>query len=132
MLQRRSTDANGNTLWAETPLVTAARMGRLCVLDGLDRLPTGLLAPLLRLLLERELALFDGRCLVSAARHAKMCSDLRLSAAQLRARGIERIHPSFRVVALAATFRYGWKCLYAVANGRTAAIVSLFLYRHRQ
>ena len=34
LLQRRTTTQTGATVWQETPLTTAVRTGRLCVLDG--------------------------------------------------------------------------------------------------
>ena len=44
LLQRRSTDALGNTTWHPSPLVTAALHGHALVLDGVNRLPGETLA----------------------------------------------------------------------------------------
>jgi hypothetical protein len=50
LLQRRATGDDQETLWQPTPLTIAARTGRLCILDGLQRLPPGAVTALLRLL----------------------------------------------------------------------------------
>ena len=41
LLQRRTTDESGNTIWQDTPLVEAIVSGGLAVLDGVHRLPLG-------------------------------------------------------------------------------------------
>ena len=67
-VQRRSTDTKGNTVWLPTPLTDAMENGRLCILDGLDRLAVGVIAVLARLLSDREIELFDGRRFMSRVR----------------------------------------------------------------
>ncbi len=74
LLQRRATDEVGNTTWEHSPLVEAALFGKLCVLDGVDRVHTDTLAVIQRALVDRDLDLFDGT------------------------RGV--VHKNFRVVAL--------------------------------
>jgi hypothetical protein len=37
LLQRRKMLENGDTIWEDSQLVKAAKEGRLCVLDGIDR-----------------------------------------------------------------------------------------------
>ena len=75
---------------------------RSCVLDGLDRLNPGTVSVLLRLVQDRELTAFDGTRFVSPQRWQQMRRGLGLSDAQLRERGVVRVHPSFRILALAA------------------------------
>jgi MoxR-like ATPase len=101
LLQRRATDEFGATTWIPTPLTVAMREGRLAVLDGIHRLPLGTISALLRLLDEREITLFDGTSFVCPARYAEMQERLGYTDADLAARGIYRVHPSFCVLALA-------------------------------
>ena len=54
LLQRRSTGSTGSTLWEPTPLTVALQLGRLCILDGIQRLPPGSISALLRLIEDRE------------------------------------------------------------------------------
>merc|ERR1711871_1521641 len=64
LLQRRATDEKGNTFWEPSPVVTAAIEGHAVILDGLDRLSGDTLAILQRLIVDREIELFDGTRLV--------------------------------------------------------------------
>lgn len=102
LLQRRSTSPAGETVWLDSPLVTALRRGRLVVLDGVHRLSPGTLAALGRLLEDREVALFDRTRFVRWDRFHALRRRLDVSAAELNARGVFAIAPSFRVLALAA------------------------------
>jgi hypothetical protein len=79
LLQRRTTTSAGDTAWLPTPLTTAVATGRLCILDGLDRLSGGTLSVLLQLTQERELTMFDGSRFVSADRYARMRRQLGLT-----------------------------------------------------
>ena len=101
LLQRRTTGEEKETLWQPTPLAIAVRTGRLAILDGVNRLPPGTISALLRLVEDREITLFDGSRYVRPDRYARMMADLSLSEAELTARGIFMVHPSFRIVALA-------------------------------
>jgi len=49
LLQRRTTSSTGDTVWENTPLVSAAVAGGLVILDGVDRLAPSTLAILQRL-----------------------------------------------------------------------------------
>uniref|UniRef100_A0A182RBI3 von Willebrand factor A domain-containing protein 8 n=1 Tax=Anopheles funestus TaxID=62324 RepID=A0A182RBI3_ANOFN len=99
LLQKRTTRLNGDTVWQDSPLLLAALAGHAIVLDGIHRLHHSTLGILHRLVHDRELQLYDGRRLLSHERY------VRLQAAQpdldLTARGILRIHPGFRIIALA-------------------------------
>ena len=92
LLLRRSTDAQGNTVWETSSLLNAALDGRLVVLDGIHRLEKDTLGVLHSLLCHREIDLADGRRLL---RHD------RAGVAEQHDPGILRIHPAFRVLALA-------------------------------
>lgn len=88
LLQRRATDENGDTVWINSPLVTAAIRGEICVLDGVHRLGPGTLSVLQQLVHDRQAQLCDGRLL----------SFENQSGDALK---VVPIHPNFRVVALA-------------------------------
>lgn len=101
LLQRRATadaaDKGGSgsggsgstTIWADSPLVAAARRGAVCVLDGVHRLHPDTLASLARLVQDRAVELYDGTRLVRPGTGVGE-GDGRVVA----------IHPSFRIVAL--------------------------------
>lgn len=62
LVQRRSTDDAGNTLWECSPVVSAALGGHVLVLDGIDRIAGDTLAVLQRLCHDRELDMCVCRC----------------------------------------------------------------------
>jgi len=101
LLQRRSTDAAGNTTWRRSPLLEAAARGEVAVLDGVHRLARGMLYSAVgRLLHDRELELADGSRFVSPQHFERLLSD-GLSPQDLEKCRIYRVHPSFRVLATA-------------------------------
>ena len=102
LLQRRSTDENGATVWVDSEPVKAAMSGDLLILDNIHRLPPGTLAATLgRLLTDRELQLPDGRRLLPQARYDALVGSGELSADEIR--GLVAVHPAFRVLATAET-----------------------------
>ncbi|CAG5105530.1 Oidioi.mRNA.OKI2018_I69.chr1.g2207.t1.cds [Oikopleura dioica] len=101
LLQQRVTDDKGDTIWRYSPLVNAAIEGRIAIIDGLDRLFPGTLALLNRLTQDREISLHDGTRLVSAETFAEMLSEQKISPAELNEKGINEIHPAFKIIALA-------------------------------
>lgn len=101
LLQRRGTLPNGDTIWEDSTLIRAALLGRIAVLDGIEQMIPGTLATLQELVIDRECRLPDGRRLVSKERFDEICRRERLSAQDLKARNVEIIHPSFRIIALA-------------------------------
>ncbi|EOD41131.1 hypothetical protein EMIHUDRAFT_199335 [Emiliania huxleyi CCMP1516] len=81
---------------------TAALAGDLCVLDGIHRLRPDGLASLHQLLLDGEATLHDGTRLLRAGHFDALRERLGLTAQQLAdSCSVRRVHPSFRVVALA-------------------------------
>ncbi len=76
LFQRRATDAQGNTRWEDSPLVTAARHGRLAILDGVHRLAPDTLNVLQRIVQDREVELFDGTKLRSKDRVGKCVANI--------------------------------------------------------
>jgi von Willebrand factor A domain-containing protein 8 len=101
LLQRRTTSDRGETIWQDTPLVSALRHGRLAVLDGIHRLPAGTVGILLRLVADREITLFDGTRFVRHDRYLRMQTEYSLTREQLDQRRILPIHPAFRLIVTA-------------------------------
>ncbi len=80
------TDHAGNTGWQDSPLIQAARQGKLVVLDNLAALPGDTLAAVLApLATDRELALPDGSRLVRSSDGSP---------------NTVVAHPAFRIIAL--------------------------------
>ena len=93
LLQQRATDAAGDTVWTDTPLVTAACDGGLALLDGMHRVEPSTLSVIARLAQDRECALNDGTRLVGAERYAEIAARSGLDDAGMTERGFRRIHP---------------------------------------
>jgi MoxR-like ATPase len=98
LLVRRTTDsATGETSWEESPLITAARQGDICILDGIEKLRPDVLSSLQSLATDREVSLPDGRRLVRQENIASDEPDSKVIPA----------HPSFRIVALGSLTKDG-------------------------
>ncbi|KAI8437077.1 hypothetical protein MSG28_010437 [Choristoneura fumiferana] len=100
LVQQRTTLDNGDTVWRNSALVDAALKGHLAVLDGLHRIHASTLAVLHRLVHDRELQLHDGKRLLRHDRYDELVVSGH-SERELQASGVLRIHPAFRIVALA-------------------------------
>ena len=72
LLQRRATDAYGNTRWEPSPLLRACWAGGILVLDGLHRLKPEVLVSLASLLQDGSTQLFDGERLLRVDRFAEV------------------------------------------------------------
>lgn len=109
LLQRRTTDPNGNTKWHDSPLTEAAINGELAVLDGVHRLSRGTLYSTIGpLLIDREVILPDGSRLVSPQSWERLCRK-HGSASELVVMGFRRVHPAFRCIACGEPPRFGRK-----------------------
>uniref|UniRef100_A0A2M3ZH50 von Willebrand factor A domain-containing protein 8 n=1 Tax=Anopheles braziliensis TaxID=58242 RepID=A0A2M3ZH50_9DIPT len=97
LLQKRTTRPNGDTVWQDSPLLAAALAGHAVILDGIHRLHHSTLAILHRLVHDREMQLYDGRRLLHHERYDRLVSSKEHSSAT----GLLRIHPGFRIIALA-------------------------------
>ena len=100
LLQQRALDRNGDTVWRHSPLIEGALAGDLVVLDGLQRVDSDTLAVLQPLVHDRDLTLPDTTRLLRADRFEHLMASTGASAEELAHRGIRRIHPSFRIVAI--------------------------------
>jgi von Willebrand factor A domain-containing protein 8 len=115
LLQRRTTDQQGNTIWEPSPVVEAAINGDLVVLDGLDRLSPDTLSALQRLIVDREVELFDGTRLARHNENENIHSKERVFKEEPSSSSMPtvptmptmptmptfKVHPSFRIVAVA-------------------------------
>lgn len=124
LLQQRITDDKGNTLWRPSQLVNSAKDGKLLVLDGLHRLHSSTLSVLQRLIHNREMQLFDGMRLIHSDRYDKIKRENNFSDEDMEERKILKIHPSFRIVALAETP----KIKTSKKQWLTPEVMSMFLF----
>lgn len=103
LVERRTTDSLGNTKWRVSRVVQAALDGSFVVLDGVNRLSTDSLSVLSSLIRDRELHLPDGRRLIRHDRYDALLMSTSRSAADMKAAGVLRVHPNFRLAALSIT-----------------------------
>ncbi|KAK4323774.1 hypothetical protein Pmani_005546 [Petrolisthes manimaculis] len=124
LVQQRVTGPTGDTGWQFSPLVVAALEGKMAVLDGIHRLHHGTLAVLHRLIHDRELQLYDGTRLLHPSKYDAIKTTHNLTDEDMTGLGVMRIHPTFRVVALAEPPVVG------AAQGQwlTPEALTLFLY----
>ncbi|XP_014258811.1 von Willebrand factor A domain-containing protein 8 isoform X2 [Cimex lectularius] len=99
LIQQRATLENGDTYWKNSPLVSAALEGKLAILDGLHRVHPSTLSILHRLVQDRELQLHDGKRLIKHNRYDELVQKYGQDI--IDASGYLKIHPSFRIIALA-------------------------------
>ncbi|KFB42502.1 AGAP000545-PA-like protein [Anopheles sinensis] len=129
LLQKRTTRLNGDTVWQDSPLLMAALQGHAIVLDGVHRLHHSTLAILHRLVHDRELQLYDGRRLMAHERFDRLQANQ--PDVDLAGRGLLRIHPGFRIVALAEPHQRGAGTVGAPGGAGSwisAETLSLFLF----
>lgn len=121
LIQSRNTASNGDTDWLDSSLVKAARNGWTITLDGLHRLHLSIMSILHRLIHDRELQLFDGSKLI---RHDKFeeLKALGMSEEELNSKGIFKIHPAFRIIALAEPPKLD------TSNWLTPEVLSTFMF----
>lgn len=101
LLQRRVTDDKGDTKWKDSPLIEAIKHGRLCVLDGIDRMSPDILLSLQPLIHDRMLFLFDGSRYIGHNQYTTLLQHV--SKEELTKRKIYPIHPDFRIVSIGQT-----------------------------
>uniref|UniRef100_F1KQG7 VWFA domain-containing protein n=1 Tax=Ascaris suum TaxID=6253 RepID=F1KQG7_ASCSU len=100
LLQERRMLPNGDTVWEDSVLVDCAKKGRLCILDGIERIHWSALEVLAPLIHHRQIDLFDGSRLLDSERFHLVAKSAGLSKEQLEKKGVFEIHPSFRIIAV--------------------------------
>ncbi|XP_060665010.1 von Willebrand factor A domain-containing protein 8 [Drosophila nasuta] len=124
LIQQRITNAEGDTIWQDSPLVRAAKTGSVVILNGLHRLHKSTSAVLQRIIHEREVQLCDGTTLLRSDRYKALLSQ-GLSEDELTKLGIFPIRESFRIIALAEPPKIGG----IKASWLTPELLSMFLYQ---
>lgn len=120
LIQMRNTRQNGDTEWVDSALVRAAKAGHVIVLDGIHRLHSSTMSIIHRLVHDRELYLNDGTRLMRHDRY----DDLLVNGYNSDSIQIIRIHPAFRVIALAEPPQLD------TTNWLTPELLTTFMY-HR-
>lgn len=98
-LKQRREIVDSTALYVDQAPLRAALEGRVLILDGMEKAERNVLPTLNNLLENREMALSDGRFLISANRYDSLLSDGE-TADDLRAAGLLRVSEHFRVIAL--------------------------------
>ncbi|XP_046853254.1 von Willebrand factor A domain-containing protein 8-like isoform X2 [Xenia sp. Carnegie-2017] len=126
LLQQRMMSTNGDSIWQPSPLIIAAIKGHLAVLDGIHRINPGTLSVLQRLLIDREISLYDGTHLLRKDRYEILKEKSGLSDEQLSIKQLYPIHPSFRVIGVAE------HPMIKSGEGQwlNSELLPLFLYHH--
>ncbi|GBG24399.1 von Willebrand factor A domain-containing protein 8 [Hondaea fermentalgiana] len=127
LLQRRTTDSQGNTGWEYSPLVNAAIRGEMLILDGIDRVDPETLTVIQRLVCDREAELFDGK-LLRAVGAAGASNNADQREGKAKATKVVAVHPRFRIVALATTG--STKASQSWLNADTLAMFSVHHLNH--
>lgn len=123
LIQQRTTLDNGDTVWRNSPLINAALDGKIAVIDGIHRIHSSTLSVLHRLVHDREIQLHDGKRLINAERYDQLIKECDVNPDQLFASGVLRIHPDFRIIALAEP-----PVVNVKGNWLTSEMLSLFLF----
>lgn len=83
--QRRMLD-NGDTIWEDSQLITAAKEGKLCILDGLERIHWSTAEMLKSLIHHRYLQLPDGSRLVGSTSFDLLAQKTGMNADELNSK----------------------------------------------
>uniref|UniRef100_A0A915CQ05 ATPase dynein-related AAA domain-containing protein n=1 Tax=Ditylenchus dipsaci TaxID=166011 RepID=A0A915CQ05_9BILA len=98
LFQQRRILPNGDTVWEDSPLVRAAKEGKLCVLDGMERVHSSMIEALAPLIHHRFLQLPDGSRLVSEMQYDLIQARNSFSGEQLLERKVHKIASNFRLI----------------------------------
>lgn len=123
LIQQRTTLDNGDTVWRNSALIDAALKGKIAVIDGIHRIHSSTLSVLHRLVHDREIQLHDGKRLINAEKYDQLIKECDLNPDQLFESGVLRIHPDFRIIAIAEPPAFNVK-----GNWLTSEMLSLFLF----
>ncbi|KAJ6647144.1 von Willebrand factor A domain-containing protein 8 [Pseudolycoriella hygida] len=122
LIQQRTTKINGDTIWRDSPLLRAAKNGNIAVLDGIHRIHNSTISILHRLIHDREVQLYDGTRLLRHDRYDQLLAN-GCTVESMNSKGVIRIHPSFRIIALAEPPN-----VETGANWLTPEMLSLFMF----
>ncbi|KAJ3386110.1 von Willebrand factor A domain-containing protein 8, partial [Entophlyctis sp. JEL0112] len=123
LLQRRSTNLKGDTVWENSALVKAAIEGSIAVLDQIEVAADGVIASIQSLVMDREITLPSGALLASPWHYDRLLRSL--SESELIFRNIYRVHDSFRIVALARPLS---QSVGTKSKWLTPELLSLFVF----
>lgn len=121
-VQQRTTTAIGDTVWRDSPLIRAAKIGSIAILDGIHRIHSSTVSVLHRLVHDREIQLYDGSRLIDSKKYDELIAAGH-KRDELTKNGIIRIHPGFRMVALAEP-----PIIDAGKNWLSPEVLSLFMF----
>lgn len=124
LIQQRTTLMNGDTVWKNSALITAALEGKLAVLDGIHRLHPSTLAVIYRLVQNRELQMHDGKRLMAAEHYDVIKEKFQKTDDEMNSSGIWKIHPAFRIISLAEPPMLN----SSVGQWLNSELLSLFLF----
>ena len=88
----------GTVEWIHQPAVKAALLGRILIIDGIEKAERNVLPILNNLLENREMALDDGRFLMHPSRYDELLAEHGVE--EMDRLGFLRVSPDFRVIAL--------------------------------
>ena len=100
LLQQRSTRANGDTFWINSPLIEAAVSGNIAILDGLNNVDPDTLPAIQTLLQDGDIVLFDGTKFLKHSEFEALMERMDKDSSQLERMGVMKIPESFRIVAI--------------------------------
>eukprot|EP00081_Caenorhabditis_elegans_P026604 NP_510161.2 Von (von) Willebrand factor A domain containing [Caenorhabditis elegans] len=98
LIQRRHMKENGDTVWEDSILVTAARNGDVCVLDGVEMVHSSVIMSLSQLIYHRRFDLPNGNRLVGEKEFLTIMERDGVDEATMNERGVFQIPDSFRVL----------------------------------
>lgn len=101
LVQQRTTLANGDTVWNNSPLIQAALDGKLAILEGIDQVHPSTLSVIHSLVHDRDIQLYDGKRLVRHDRYEEIKKRNNMTDEDMSSSQILKVHPSFRIVAIA-------------------------------
>lgn len=138
LIEQRVTDIHGNTIWQPSPVIRAAKEGKILILDGIDRLSIDALCILAPLLQDRRLPIYGSNLLLTPSTidttttddsHYHTTTTIATTITTTIATNdsnvtsikseyipkpmeIIKIHPNFRVIAMASppTVSNPWMC----------------------
>lgn len=98
LIQRRHMKENGDTVWEDSILVTAARNGDVCILDGVEMVHPSVVMSLAQLIYHRRFDLPNGNRLIGEKEFSTIMERDGIDEPTMNQRGVFRIPDSFRLL----------------------------------